>query len=88
MKILILVLFTLSISFAQMGKIDTHGGNYDSLSSGSNFNKSIGFGSLLEKKENKIEKKTLKDIKNSNLETKKTQKIKKIDIDKIESINK
>jgi hypothetical protein len=85
MKILTLILFTLSISFAQMGKIDTHGGNYDSLSSGSNFNKPIGFGSLLEKKENKIEKKTLKNIKSSKINTNKN---KKIDIDKIESINK
>ncbi len=50
MKILTLVLFILTISFSQIGNIDMHGGNYDSLSNRSNFNKPISFSSMLEKK--------------------------------------
>ncbi len=62
---ILFILSLISISYAydaQKGKIDTHGGKGDSLTSGNAFGMAIGLGSVLNKKASDEEKKENKNF--------------------------
>ena len=78
-RIIVLISFTMiSITYAyeaEKGKIDTHGGKSDSLTTGNAFGMAIGLGQVLNKKSSDEEKKDDKKF----IPLEKTNKIEKID---------
>ena len=83
MKNLLRILFILSIIIISVtyayppekGKIDTHGGNSDSLTTGNAFGMAVGIGTVLSKKGSNEEKKDDKKF----IPLEETNKIEKID---------